>query len=117
MRAEPVSALYELKRIHHVGEFADLETQLCTWTPEDPDSPDNLDALVWAAYALGLTASGDWASLFRPKEEAKPGDAKAEEAKALPRPGSWANVYLQGERTKRALPRATDQGENRDGDS
>lgn len=109
VRAEPVSALYELKRMHHVGEFADLETQLCTWTQDDPDSPDNLDALVWAVYALGLTASGDWASLFKPK----PIQGSVEEQKALPapRPGSWANVYLEGERTKRALPRATDQGE------
>lgn len=45
-RAEPVSGLYEQKRVHHVGMFADLEDQLCTWIPGN-DSPDRLDALVW----------------------------------------------------------------------
>ncbi len=104
VRAEPVSALYDLNRIHHVGEFPDLETQLCTWTTEDPDSPDNLDALVWAAYALGLTASGDWASLFAPPKVQVAG-VEAQKQLPAPRPGSWANVYLGQERTKRSLTR------------
>lgn len=47
-RAEPVSALYEQGRIHHVGYFVELEDQLCDWVPGMP-SPDRLDALVWAA--------------------------------------------------------------------
>lgn len=46
-RAEPVSALYEHGRIHHVGALPQLEDQLCNWLPGD-DSPDRLDALVWA---------------------------------------------------------------------
>jgi phage terminase large subunit-like protein len=45
-RAEPVAALYEKGRIHHVGMFADLEEQLCEWVPGEK-SPDRLDALVW----------------------------------------------------------------------
>lgn len=52
-RAEPVSALYEQGRVHHVGAFAALEDQLVTWTPGLP-SPDRLDALVWALSALML---------------------------------------------------------------
>lgn len=52
IRAEPVAALYEQGRIHHVGSFADLEDQLCTWEPGDSDSPDRLDALVWAFTEL-----------------------------------------------------------------
>lgn len=51
IRAEPVSALYERGRIHHVGAFPKLEEQLCTWQPGD-DSPDRLDALVWAFQRL-----------------------------------------------------------------
>lgn len=48
-RAEPVAALYEQKRIHHVGKFNALEDQLCTWEPNSGDkSPDRLDAIVWA---------------------------------------------------------------------
>jgi len=49
-RAEPVSSLYSQGQIHHVGMFAALEDQLCTWTGADGEpSPDRLDALVWAA--------------------------------------------------------------------
>ena len=50
-RAEPISALYEKGEVHHVGMFADLEDQLCTWVPGE-DSPDRLDALVWAMTDL-----------------------------------------------------------------
>ena len=52
LRAEPIAALYEQNRAHHVGHFEQLETQMTTWTPEDPKSPDRLDALVWAAAEL-----------------------------------------------------------------
>jgi phage terminase large subunit-like protein len=53
IRAEPIVALYEQGRVHHVGVFADLETELTTWAPyEDRDSPNRLDALVHAATAL-----------------------------------------------------------------
>jgi phage terminase large subunit-like protein len=38
--------------VHHVGMFAELEDQLCTWVPGEA-SPDRLDALVWAFTALG----------------------------------------------------------------
>lgn len=54
-RAEPVSALYEQWKVHHVGLFAALEDQLCTWVPgEGLPSPDRLDALVWTLTALML---------------------------------------------------------------
>lgn len=46
LRAEPISALYEQGKVHHVGVFESLETQMTTWTPDDPKSPDRLDALV-----------------------------------------------------------------------
>jgi phage terminase large subunit-like protein len=48
VRAEPVAALYEQGRVHHVGVFPELETQMCTYTGDRPKpSPDRLDALVW----------------------------------------------------------------------
>lgn len=53
-RAEPVAALYEQGRVHHVGMFPALEDQLTSWTPDSPDSPDRLDALVWALTELML---------------------------------------------------------------
>lgn len=69
-RGEPVAALYEQGRVHHVGTFDDLEDQMITWVPDHPDgteddgdaqegaagtkaaagvsdSPDRADALVW----------------------------------------------------------------------
>ncbi len=52
-RAEPISALYEQKRVHHVGMFPELEDQLCEWDPLiSKDSPDRLDANVWAFTEL-----------------------------------------------------------------
>ena len=50
LRAEPVSALYSLNRISHVGNFPDLERQMCLTTAEGyegTDSPDNMDATVY----------------------------------------------------------------------
>lgn len=52
LRAEPISSLYEQGRVHHVGYFSELETQLCEWTPQSAESPDRLDALVWALTEL-----------------------------------------------------------------
>ena len=52
-RAEPVAALYEQGKVHHVGTFATIEDQLCGWTPGH-ESPDRLDALVWAVTELML---------------------------------------------------------------
>jgi phage terminase large subunit-like protein len=46
LRAEPVAAMYEQGRIHHIGEFPQLEDQMTIWTPNDPDSPDRIDAMV-----------------------------------------------------------------------
>lgn len=51
-RAEPVAALYEQGRVHHVGMFGALEDEMTTWTPDEPWSPNRLDALVWAVTEL-----------------------------------------------------------------
>ena len=53
-RAEPIAAFYEQSRIHHVGSFPDLESQMTTWSPMTDDSPDRVDALVWGMTALLL---------------------------------------------------------------
>lgn len=59
-RAEPVAALYEQGRVHHVGMFASLEDELCTWVPgETSDSPNRLDAAVWAITELMLEQTGE----------------------------------------------------------
>jgi len=56
-RAEPVAALYEQGRAHHVGlpQFLDLEDQMCNFVPDSmAGSPDRVDALVWALTELML---------------------------------------------------------------
>jgi phage terminase large subunit-like protein len=53
VRAEPVSALYDQGRAHHVGVFSQLEDQLCSYTGARGEaSPDRMDAWVWAVHAL-----------------------------------------------------------------
>jgi len=52
VRAEPIAALYEQKRVHHVGSFPELESQMCTYTGDIKTSPDRLDAMVWGLSEL-----------------------------------------------------------------
>jgi phage terminase large subunit-like protein len=53
LRAEPVVLAYEQERVHHIGYFADLESQMTSWIPgETRNSPDRVDALVHAMTAL-----------------------------------------------------------------
>lgn len=55
VRAEPIASLYEQGRIHHVGSFVELETQMTQMTTfgyEGDGSPDRADALVWGLTVL-----------------------------------------------------------------
>ncbi len=55
VRAEPVAALYEQGKVHHVGVFSELEDQLCSFTTfgyMGDRSPDRADAVVWAITEL-----------------------------------------------------------------
>ena len=55
VRAEPISALYAMGRISHVGTFQKLEDQMCQMTAagyQGSGSPDRLDALVWGFTQL-----------------------------------------------------------------
>ncbi|WP_371310518.1 DNA-packaging protein [Hyphomonas sp.] len=54
-RALPVATLYDQGRVHHVGQLAELEDEMCRFGAEGfSGSPDRLDALVWAVWALML---------------------------------------------------------------
>lgn len=86
VRAEPISALYEQGRVHHVGRFDKLEDQMCMFSidnlrDENTGSPDRVDALVWGLSQLfdkitarrrtnisptGTTTSGFGTSTFNP---------------------------------------------------
>lgn len=59
-RAEPVSTLYETRRVRHVGTHSTLEDQMCEFTTNFDRkrmgySPDRVDALVWAVTHLMLS--------------------------------------------------------------
>jgi phage terminase large subunit-like protein len=68
LRAEPVVAMYEQGKVHHVGVHAELESQCTTWVPGVGRSPDRIDALVYALNALTepmrrparMTFAGPW---------------------------------------------------------
>lgn len=58
-RAEPVSALYEQGKVHHVHDprdpnrLAQLEDEMISWDPRlNAPSPNRMDALVWLVSAL-----------------------------------------------------------------
>ena len=57
VRAEPVAALYEQRRVRHVGAFPKLEDQMIVFGAHEGGgkSPDRVDALVWALTDLMLS--------------------------------------------------------------
>ena len=58
IRAEPVAALYEQSKVHHVGIFEKLEDQLCTYAGGG-DLPDRLDAMVYALTELVVICAAE----------------------------------------------------------
>ncbi len=55
VRAEPVAALYEQGKVHHVGLLSKLEDEICTYAPlVSTQSPGRMDALVWGVTDLML---------------------------------------------------------------
>lgn len=61
VRAEPVATAFQQGRGHHVGTFPELEKEWRQYVPGVKDSPNALDAEVWAYSGLqlvGVEASG-----------------------------------------------------------
>ena len=84
-RAEPISALYEQHRVHHVGAFSELEDQMTLWTPQNGGSPDRMDALVWALTELSGGGAGG-AFLDYLKDQHHGTDEPVEVAPVVPEP-------------------------------
>ena len=55
VRATPVAQHYEKGSVHHAGVFPELEDQMCSYDGSG-ESPDRMDALVWAITALERNA-------------------------------------------------------------
>lgn len=122
IRAEPVSALAEQRRLHHVGSFPDLEDQLCSFSPGILNGPDDrLDALVWAVFELRGLSQASWLTAYGAQrcvkcehaypmtlkacsrcgeENPEEAERQARAARAIPEDaeedraaGGWASVY------------------------
>jgi phage terminase large subunit-like protein len=108
MRAEPVAALYEQHRVHHVGAFPTLEDQQCGFAADFDRasagfSPDRVDALVWALTDLLVEEIASWGiyETTRRKAEAvikaRLATAEAGRPKPEPAPGSLEYQALHPE--------------------
>lgn len=68
LRFEPTGAHYERGQMHHVGEFDELEDEVCRFTPEGYDgdgSPNRADAAVFADTELFPPMDGlGWNDLY-----------------------------------------------------
>jgi len=58
VRAGPVAQQYRAKKVIHMGDFKELEAQMCDYKEGTKKSPDRMDALVWALTYL-LDLNGD----------------------------------------------------------
>ena len=101
VRAEPVAALYQQGRVHHIGTFPQLEDQMANFT-SDIDraaagySPDRVDALVWAFSELlvePMPGEGLY-EFYRQQAEAAAQPSKPQPAQTVPQPGSveWSEA-------------------------
>src|SRR5215813_12314052 len=102
VRAEPVAALYQQVRVHHIGTFPQLEDQMTNFT-SDIDraaagySPDRVDALVWAFSELlvaPMKGEGIY-ELYRQQAEAAEQRRKPQPVQIVFQPGSMGWFELQ----------------------
>ncbi|KKM15604.1 hypothetical protein LCGC14_1694370, partial [marine sediment metagenome] len=61
LRAEPIFALYERERVHHISAFGAMEGEMVQWVPGESEwSPNRLDALVYAITELSTRKEWTW---------------------------------------------------------
>jgi hypothetical protein len=101
---EPVAALYQQRRISHVGMFSALEDQMCAFTTDmsrKNGSPDRGDALVWALSELIVEhdsfdhAMRTLAALYSENLTPATGDALIDRGIWKPEQDSGARVRLR----------------------
>jgi len=93
VRAEPIAAAYERGLVHHVGEFPDLEDEMCSYTPDSKKSPNRLDALVFALTELGLTGESlQVYALGQSQEQDLPETAEQAQRQAIENEAAWEHL-------------------------
>ena len=104
IRAEPVAALYEQRRIFHVGSFPTLEDQMVSFTTDFDRqaagySPDRVDSLVWGMHELLVTPMPSYAAyeIAREQAEATIACRRAEEEARRPKlvPAKGSVEYME----------------------
>ena len=73
VRAEPVAALYDQNRIRHREQFPLMEAEMLMTTPagyKGEQSPNRLDALVWAVTELKVTEEPTVAMILKKRHRA-----------------------------------------------
>jgi hypothetical protein len=118
VRAEPVAALYEQRRIHHVGAFPTLEDQMCAFAPDFDRSsagfsPDRVDGLVWAFADLLVEPMASEGYFLWAKEK-----AASLRPKPAPRPEPIYAIGSQeyAAQQERLRVQRLEQGEDQDED-
>ncbi len=96
VRAEPIAALYEQGRGHHVGAFEALESQMCAFTTDFDRasagySPDRVDALVWAFTELLVQPMESYGIFELQRRQVEELEKKRGAARSVPPP-----VYAKG---------------------
>jgi len=91
VRAEPVAALYEQGRVHHIGSFPALEDQMCDWNPVlDAKSPDRMDALVWGITEL--SEGGDLAAYYHDRAAEVAASKAPKPPIVVSKPREWSDA-------------------------
>lgn len=107
VRAEPISALYEQKKIHHVGYFPEVEEQLLAMLQSGYvglRSPDRADAVIWGFTALfPKMTKKDTGPVIPPKINVAPRSARSHSHAQNPN----VRVNTQRGATKRRIKRRT----------
>ena len=98
VRAEPVAALYDQGRVRHREQFPLMEAEMLMTTPagyRGEESPNRMDALVWAVTELALPEMAGEALFELARREADAAKAvQAEPKKPKPTPAQGSMEYL-----------------------
>lgn len=100
VRAEPVSTLYEKKKVFHAGHFNKLEDQLCAFSTMGytaEGSPDHADAAIWGLTELLLPQNPGGVNMIEyVKREAESQQVQAQKAREHPAAGVMAAAQKDG---------------------
>jgi phage terminase large subunit-like protein len=113
VRAEPIAALYEQGKVHHVGSFPQLEDELTTWAPFDAaqkDSPNRLDALVWALTDLAFNGGQGRAFIEHWKRQTAPDPADTSATPVRSSARNWREIADQIKKERGGQPRTREDG-------